>query len=71
MGFRRLVDDRTNRTAIEAYFAKSDMLTTTIRIPANLKETLAEEAAFFGVSTSARIRQCVINHLVIEAGGTQ
>lgn len=69
MGFRQLVDDGADRTAIQAYLAKGDMLTTTIRIPANLKETLAEEAALSGMSVSAYIRQCVINHLVAEAGG--
>ena len=71
MGFRELADEGADRTAIQTYLSKGDMLTTTIRIPANLKDTLAEEATLSGVSVSAYIRQCVINHLVTEAGGTR
>lgn len=71
MGFRELADEGADRTVIQTYLSKGDMLTTTIRIPANLKDALAEEATLSGVSVSAYIRQCVINHLVAEAGGTR
>ena len=68
MGFRQLVDSGADRTAIQTYLAKGDMLTTTIRIPENLKDTIAEEALLSGMSVSAYIRQCIISHLVNQAG---
>ncbi len=68
MGFRHLVDNGADRTAIQTHLAKGDMLTTTIRIPQNLKDAVSEEALLSGMSVSAYIRQCVIIHLVEQAG---
>lgn len=69
MGFRKLLDDGADRTAIQMHLAKGDMLTTTIRIPANLKNAISEEAMLSGISVSAYIRQCIIKHLVDQVGG--
>ena len=68
MGYRKLVDEGADRTEIQSYLAQGDMATTTIRIPANLKATIAEEAALSGMSFSAYIRQCAIQRLMSEAG---
>ena len=39
------------------------MVTTTIRIPANLKQTVTEEASLQGMSFSAFMRRCAIQWL--------
>lgn len=68
MGYRELVDKGADRTEIQSYLAKGEMATTTIRIPANLKATITEEASLSGMSFSAYIRQCTIQRLMTEAG---
>lgn len=50
MGYRELIDNGADRTEIQSYLTKGDMATTTIRIPANLKQTIAEEASLQGMS---------------------
>ena len=71
MGYRELVDKGADRTEIQSYLAQGDMVTTTIRIPANLKTAIAEEASLSGMSFSAYIRQCAIQRLTTEAGGNK
>ena len=68
MGYRELVDKVADRTEIQSFLAQGEMATTTIRIPANLKETIMEEASLSGMSFSAYIRQCAIQRLMTEAG---
>ena len=68
MGYRELVDKGADRTEIQSFLAQGEMATTTIRIPANLKETIMEEASLSGMSFSAYIRQCAIQRLMTEAG---
>ena len=68
MGYRELVDKGADRTEIQSYLAQGDMATTTIRIPANLKTTIMEEASLSGMSFSAYVRQCAIQRLTSEAG---
>lgn len=63
MGYRELVDNGAERTEIQTYLAQGDMLTTTLRIPANLKAAIAEEASLQGMSFSAYVRQCAIQRL--------
>lgn len=71
MDYRDLVDNGADRTEIQSYLAQGDMATTTIRIPANLKATIAKEASLSGMSFSAYIRQCAIQRLTNEAGASQ
>lgn len=71
MGYRDLVDKGADRTEIQSFLAQGEMATTTIRIPANLKTTIMEEASLSGMSFSAYIRQCAIQRLMIEAGVTK
>ena len=68
MGYRELVDKGADRTEIQSFLAQGEMATTTIRIPANLKAAIAEEASLSGMSFSAYIRQCAIQRLMTEAG---
>lgn len=63
MGYRELIDNGADRTEIQSYLTKGDMATTTIRIPANLKQTIAEEASLQGMSFSAYVRRCAIQCL--------
>lgn len=63
MGYRELLDNGADRTEIQSFLTKGDMATTTIRIPANLKQTIAEEASLQGMSFSAFIRRCAIQCL--------
>lgn len=67
MGYRELVEKGADRTEIQSFLTQGDMATTTIRIPANLKATIAEEASLSGMSFSAYIRQCAIQRLTVEA----
>lgn len=71
MGYRELVDKGADRTEIQSYLAQGDMATTTIRVPSNLKATIAEEASLSGMSFSAYIRQCAIQRLTYEAGASK
>lgn len=68
MGYRDLVDKGADRTEIQSFLAQGEMATTTIRIPANLKATIMEEASLSGMSFSAYVRQCAIQRLMTEAG---
>ena len=68
MGYRDLVNKGAGRTEIQAFLTRGDMSTTTIRVPANLKAAIAEEASLSGMSFSAYIRQCAILRLTSEAG---
>lgn len=63
MGYRDLVDNVASRTKIQTYLAQGGLITTIIRIPANLRDTITEEATLQGMSTSAYLRQCVIMRL--------
>lgn len=64
MGFRQLVNNGADRTAIQTYLAMGNMLTTTIRKPENLKDTIAEEGLLPSTNVSACIRQYAISQLV-------
>ena len=68
MGYRDLVDKGADRTEIQSFLAQGEMATTTIRIPANPKATIMEEASLSGMSFSAYVRQCAIQRLMTEAG---
>ena len=61
--FRDLVDRGADRTELQAFLTQGDMVTTTIRIPANLKQTVTEEASLQGMSFSAFMRRCAIQWL--------
>lgn len=61
--YRDLVDKGADRTELQAFLTQGDMVTTTIRIPANLKQTISEEASLQGMSFSAFIRRCAIQNL--------
>ena len=63
MGYRDLVDKGADRTEIQSFLAQGEMATTTIRIPANLKATIMEEASLSGMSFSAYIRPVSYTHL--------
>jgi hypothetical protein len=68
MGYRDLVNEGASRTEIQSFLTQGDMTTTTVRIPANLKAAITEEATLSGVSFSAYMRQCAIQRLTSEAG---
>ena len=68
MGYRQLVCNGTGCTAIQTFFARGDMIATTIRIPENLKDTVSEEALLSGMDVPAYIGQYVISNLVNQAG---
>lgn len=61
--YRDLVNKGADRTELQAFLTQGDMVTTTIRIPANLKQTISEEASLQGMSFSAFIRRCAIQSL--------
>ncbi len=63
MEYRELVDKGADRTELQAFLTQGDMVTTTIRIPANLKQTINEEASLQGMSFSAFMRRCAIQSL--------
>lgn len=63
MEYRDLVGRNAGKTEIQSYLAQGEMVTTTIRIPANLKKTVSEEASLSGISFSAYMRQCAIQRL--------
>jgi hypothetical protein len=44
MGYRDLVDKGADRAEIQPFLARGEMATTTIRVPANLKATIMENA---------------------------
>lgn len=68
MDYRELVDNGADRTEVQAFLTRGDMVTTTIRIPANLKQTIAQEAALQGLSFSAYMRRCAIQSLADCSG---
>lgn len=63
MGYRDLVDKGASKTEIQSYLTQGNLITTTIRIPANLRDTITEEATLQGMSVSAYLRQCAIMRL--------
>ena len=50
MEYRDLVNKGADRTELQSFLTQGDMVTTTIRIPANLKQTVTEEATLQGLS---------------------
>ena len=66
---RDLLGEGADRTELQSFLTQGDMVTTTIRIPANLKQTIAEEASLQGMSFSAYMRQCAIQRLSQPGGG--
>ena len=63
MEYRDLVNKGADRTELQSFLTQGDMVTTTIRIPANLKQTVTEEATLQGMSFSAFMRRCAIQCL--------
>lgn len=63
MEYRNLVDKGADRTELQAFLTQGDMVTTTIRIPANLKQTITEEASLQGMSFSSLMRRFAIQCL--------
>lgn len=63
MEYRDLIDKGADRTELQSFLTQGDMVTTTIRIPANLKQTIAEESSLQGMSFSAFVRRCAIQCL--------
>ena len=63
MEYRNLVDRGADRTELQAFLTQGEMVTTTVRIPANLKQTIAEEAALQGASFSTLMRRFAIQCL--------
>ena len=63
MGYRELVESGADRTQIQSYLTQGELVTTTIRIPANLKDTITQESALQGLSFSAFMRLCAIQRL--------
>lgn len=61
--YRELIDKGADRTELQAFLTQGDMVTTNIRIPANLKQTIAEETSLQGMSFSALMRRCAIQCL--------
>ena len=45
MEYRDLVNKGADRTELQAFLTQGEMVTTTIRIPANLKQTISKEAS--------------------------
>lgn len=43
--YRDLVNKGADRTELQAFLTQGEMVTTTIRIPANLKQTISKEAS--------------------------
>lgn len=66
MAYRELVDKGATKTELQSFLVGGDMVATTIRIPENLKNAIAEEAALKGISFSAQLRICAINDLSRE-----
>lgn len=71
MSYRELVENGADRTTIQSYLTQGEMSTTTVRIPANLKAAVTEEASLSGMSFSAFIRQCAIQRLTAEASDSR
>ena len=63
MGYRELVESGADRTQIQSYLTQGELVTKTIRIPANLKDTITQESALQGLSFSAFMRLCAIQRL--------
>ena len=63
MGYRELVESGADRTQIQSYLTQGELVTTTIRIPANLKDTITQESALQGLSFSAFMRLGAIQRL--------
>lgn len=61
--YRDLVNKGADQTELQAFLTQGEMVTTTIRIPANLKQTISKEASLQGMSFSAFIRRCAIQSL--------
>lgn len=61
------VSSEADRTNIQAYLAKGEMHSTTIRIPDTLKDAVSEEAALSGISFSSYVRMALIKDLTDKA----
>ena len=63
MKYSDLVSSGATGTELRERLAGGGMTTITMRIPVNLKEAAAEEAALRGTSFSAFARMCMIDEL--------
>lgn len=61
--YRNLVNKGADHTEFQSFLSQGDMVTTTILISANLKQTVSEEATLQGMSFSAFMRRCAIQCL--------
>lgn len=64
MKYSELTDSGATNTEKRAYLVDGDTIAITIRIPKNLKESVAEAASLKGLSFSAYVRTCLMESLV-------
>lgn len=63
MKYGDLLDNNATETEIREFLTQGDVAPITFRIPRNLKDSSAEEAARRGMSFSAFVRMCLMNEL--------
>ena len=67
MKYSELTDSGATDIEKRAYLVDGDTVAITIRIPKNLKESVAEASSLKGLSFSAYVRTCLINDLLNES----
>lgn len=64
MTYHELIGQGAGEKELRQHLVGGNLEATTVRIPKNLKDAIAEEAVLKGISFSAQLRMCVIEALV-------
>jgi len=64
--YAELVQNGANETELRRYLSDGEQVAITLRIPANLKHSSADEASLKGMSFSAFVRNCLLNELTTK-----
>lgn len=63
MSYAKLLEKESSEAELRSYLVDGEVVSVTMRIPANLHESAKEMAALRGISFSAFVRACMINEL--------
>ena len=66
MDYVNLVKSGADETDMRAYLAGGETVAITIRIPANLRDSVKKEAELRGTTFSSLLRECLVSELSKE-----
>lgn len=66
MDYIDMVKSNADATDMRAFLAEGENVAVTIRIPANLRDSVKKEAALRGTTFSSLLRECLVDELTKE-----